>query len=297
MLSVNGEAVDLEPQKGFARITRRWRKGDVVELRLPMPVRRVLAHEKVLDDQGRVALERGPIVYCAEGVDNPDGHVLNLVLPDDSRLSAEYRADMLNGIAVIRGKAHVVKRRLDGTPELLDEAVDLTAIPYYAWCHRGRSQMAVWLAREIGAAKPLPAPTIAHASRVTVSRGGSIAALTDQLEPRSSIDHSNPYFHWWPRKGTLEWVQYDFRKSEEISVAEVYWFDDTGIGECRLPESWRILYIDGDDWKPVKNLEPYGVEKDRYNRVKFQSVRTDGLRLEVQLPEKFSAGIHEWRVN
>ncbi len=295
-LKVNGKPVALSMEKGFARLKKAWTKGDTIELDLPMPARRVLAHEKVLDDKERVALERGPIVYCAEGTDNKDGHVLNLLLPDDAKLAFEYREDMLNGIGVILGQAHVVKRAMDGKPMVMREPVDLTAIPYYAWCHRGRSQMAVWLARELMAAKPLPAPTIAHTSRVTVSRGGVISALTDQLEPRTSDDHSNPFFHWWPRKGTLEWVQYDFRKVEEVSVAEVYWFDDTGIGECRVPKSWRILYRDGDRWKPVVNLGPYTSEKDRYNKVTFEKVMTDALRLEVQLPDNFSAGIHEWRV-
>lgn len=295
-LRVNGRPLPLDMDKGFARITRRWMKGDAIELNLPMPVRRVLAHEKVMDDRGRVALERGAIVYCAEGEDNKDGNVLNLLLPDDSELTAEYRKDMLNGVGAIRGKARVVRRKLDGQPETIKERVDFVAIPYYAWCHRGRGQMAVWLAREVTATKPLPAPTIAHTSQVTVSGGGAVSALTDQLEPGSSDDHSNPFFHWWPHKGTLEWVQYDFKKPEEVSVAEVYWFDDTGIGECRLPRSWRLLYKDGDDWKPVAHLEPYGMEKDTYNKVTFEKVRTNGLRLEVQLPDRFSAGIHEWRV-
>jgi hypothetical protein len=91
-------------------------------------------------------------------------------------------------------------------------------------------------------------------------------------------------------------VQYDFKKTEEVSAAEVYWFDDTGIGECRVPKSWRILYRDGEEWKPVANIGPYGVERDKYNGVTFEKVRTNGLRLEVQLQDRFSAGIHEWRV-
>ncbi len=296
ILRVNDKPVPLEIESGFARINRKWAKGDVIELILPMPLRRVLAHEEVLDDKGRVALERGPLVYCAEGIDNKDGNVLNLLLPDDAELTSEYRENMLDGIVVVRGRASVVKRSLDGEPAVAEETVDLLAIPYYAWCHRGPSQMAVWLAREAFAAKPLPAPTIAHTSRVTVSGGGVISALTDQLEPRSSDDHSNPFFHWWPRKGTLEWVQYDFKKPEEVSVAEVYWFDDTGIGECRVPQSWRLLYKDGDEWKPVVASDAYGVEKDKYNRVTFEKVNTSGLRLEVQLQERWSAGIHEWRV-
>jgi len=294
-LKVNGKQIALDMSKGYARIRRAWKKGDVIELNMPMPVRRVLAHEKVEDDRGKVALERGPIVFCAEWPDSRDGHVLNLLLPDETPLKAEYRPDLLNGVEVITGKVFGVKRGGEGK-SLLKTEQDFMAIPYYAWAQRGKGEMAVWLARDLSAARPLAGPTIASTSRVSVSGGGAIEALNDQLEPKSSDDHSNRFFHWWPRKGTLEWVQYDFKKAEEVSVAEVYWFDDTGRGECRVPKSWRILYKYRDGWKPVYTTDAYGVEKDKYNKVTFETVKTEGLRLEIQLPDKFSAGIHEWRV-
>ena len=81
-----------------------------------------------------------------------------------------------------------------------------------------------------------------------------------------------------------------------MSETSVYWFDDTGQGECRVPASWKVLVQMGDKWIPVKNLNPYGLEKDKYNTVKFGPVRASALRLEIQLPEKFSAGIQEWKV-
>lgn len=76
----------------------------------------------------------------------------------------------------------------------------------------------------------------------------------------------------------------------------MYWFDDTGQGECRVPASWKALYRAGKKWVPVKSLNPYGVAKDKYNTVRFAPVQTSALRLEIRLPEKFSAGIHEWKV-
>jgi hypothetical protein len=91
-------------------------------------------------------------------------------------------------------------------------------------------------------------------------------------------------------------VQYDFKKEETVSRTEVYWFDDTGIGECRLPKSWRVLYRDGDVWKPVEGATPYEVDKDRYCKVSFKPVKATGLRVEVQLIPDFSAGIYEWKV-
>jgi uncharacterized protein len=82
-----------------------------------------------------------------------------------------------------------------------------------------------------------------------------------------------------------------------VSSVDVYWFDDTGSGECRTPASWRVLYKDGAEWKPVEATGAYGIEKDRYNRLAFKPVTTSGLRLEVTLQPQWSAGIQEWKLN
>jgi len=293
-LRVNGYPVAYTLQHGYVSIRRRWRKGDVVKLSLPMPVRRVVSHPKVEDNIGKVALQRGPIVYCVEWPDVPGGHVVNLVLSDAERLHAEFQEDMFGGISLIRGTA-VGLRCVDPAGRLQRERVPFLAIPYYAWAHRGRGEMAVWLAREESAARPLPCPTIAFRAKASAS-GGDPRALNDQREPRHSADRSNRYLHWWPRKGTIEWVQYDFGAPTRVSAVEVYWYDDTGIGECRVPKSWELFYRENGEWKPVRNPSGYGLEKDRYNRTTFDPVITDGLRLIVRAQENFCAGIHEWRV-
>src|SRR5204863_6606954 len=100
-LSVNGRNVPLDLDQGYAVLSRRWVPGDVVWLHLPMPVRRVVAADEVADDRGRVALQRGPIVFTAEWPDNPGGHVLNLMLPDGEPLKAEFHPTLLNGVEVI----------------------------------------------------------------------------------------------------------------------------------------------------------------------------------------------------
>ncbi len=94
-------------------------------------------------------------------------------------------------------------------------------------------------------------------------------------------------------------MQYDFEQPKKISGASVYWFDDTGGGGCRIPKSWRLLYKDGSRWKQAPNLGTccYGLEKDKFNNVKFDPVKTSSLRLEVQLQPDFSGGILEWQVN
>lgn len=145
-LKVNGKPIKLDVEKGFARIRRKWKKGDVIDLNLPMPIRRVLCNEKVKDNIGRVALERGPIVYCAEGVDN-GGQALNIVLSDDVELKAEYHKDILGGVTVMSGRACGLYPSADGKVVARKDQ-DFVAIPYYAWSHRGAGEMAVWLPRK-----------------------------------------------------------------------------------------------------------------------------------------------------
>jgi hypothetical protein len=294
-LRVNGQAVPLALEKGFAKLERRWKRGDVVELGLPMPVRRVAAHPSVEADEGRVALQRGPLVYAAEWPDNPGGKVRNLLLPDAATLSSEFRPDLLNGVQVVTSRAVAFAYDAEGKVTRREQA--FTAVPYYAWANRGAGEMLVFIPSRETSARPEPLPTLASQAGVTSSRAGhNPRAVNDQNEPRSSRDGASSFFHWWPEKGSTEWVEYAFEQPSLVSTVEVYWLDDTGSGECRLPAAWRVLYRDGEEWKPVETPGPYAVEKDRYNRVTFKPVTTSGLRLEVVLQAEWSAGIQEWKV-
>jgi hypothetical protein len=254
----------------------------------------VISHPEVKENSGKIALVRGPIVYCAEWADN-GGSVSNLVLADDADLSIEHRDDFLNGLTVIKGKATAVFGGRD-EDSVLKKEQEFVAIPYYAWAHRGPGEMAVWLPREEKLARPLPGPSVASTSRTAVSGDIDGYPLNDQWEPMESNDHSHPYLHWWPNKGTLEWVEYIFSEPAVVSEAAVYWFDDTSQGECRIPESWTLFYNTGSGWKPVENPDAYGVKKDQYNRVSFDPVKTSALRLELRLQKDYSAGIIEWKV-
>lgn len=294
-LFVNGQPVEVETKAGYVVVTRRWESGDKVRVELPMPIRRVLAHQSVEADRGRVALERGPVVYCLEGVDH-EGRVSNLFLPDDAELRAEHRAQMLGGVTVLRGEARRVRRASDSREVVTAE---LTAIPYYAWAHREVGEMAVWLPRSAEIVPLPPQPTLASKARATASHVWStdtVEAGHDQKEPKSSGDGSVPRHTWWNHRGTREWVQYDFGQSQPISGVAIYWFDDTGRGQCRVPESWRLMYRDDGSWKPVHNRDEYGVAKDQFNVVRFDPVKTDALRVEVKLQPDYSGGILEWRV-
>jgi uncharacterized protein len=294
-LRVNGSPVPLVLDKGYVTLDRTWQTGDRIDLSLPMPVRRVVAHGKVTADRYRVALQRGPVVYAAEWPDNPNRKVRNLVLPDTARLSSTYRPDFLNGVAVVTSTAVALARDPQGGVTRTDQP--FVAIPYYAWANRGRGEMTVWLPRTDAVARPTPWPTIATTSTVSVSGKSrrNPRMINDGEDPSSSAD-SAAYFDWWPAKGTNEWVEYAFAKAETVSEVEVYWFDDDPHGEVRVPASWRVVYKDGDAWKPVENLDTYIVARDTYNRVRFKPVTTDKLRLELTMQPKWSAGLQEWKV-
>jgi DUF1680 family protein len=286
---VNGKAVKAGIVKGFARIDREWRKGDTIEVTLPMPVRRVLADPRVKDDAGRVALQRGPLVYAAEWPDN-GGHALNIVVPDTARLTSEFRADLLDGVSVITGDVKTVGRGKDGT--LQTQSHQLVAIPYYAWANRGMGEMQVWLPRAPELARPapiaLPDPIAAVRSSGGIEKkwtgyndqNDDIAAVYDGVNPLSSADESNLYFRMRPPVGEPAWVEYEFKKPVTISTTEVYFADDRRF--CRLPTSWRLLYKDGDQWKPVAARGAYSVDKDAFNRVGFAPVTTIAVRIEVE---------------
>jgi DUF1680 family protein len=295
VLTVNGRPVDLKIDKGYVGLTRTWHAGDVIDLTLPMPVRRVVANDLVEADKGRVALERGPLVYAAEWPDNPQGHVRNLLLPDTARLSAEFRPTLLSGVEVVTGSA--VALAYDQGGALVKTPQPFVAIPYYVWANRGAGEMAVWIARVEASATPRAFPTLAMSSTVTTSRKSHLSEkmVNDGEEPRRS-NESGSSFDWWPTNGTTEWLQYDFPKVSAVSEVQVYWFDDTGRGGVRVPASWRVLYRDGNTWRPVEATGPYGVDRDRYNVVSFKSVTTSALRLEVTMQKDFSAGVQEWKV-
>jgi len=147
-LKVNGKAVPIKLDKGYVRLNRSWKSGDVIELNLPMPVQRVVASEKVKADQGCVALQRGPVVFCAEWPDNPDGKVRNLVVPAGQTFSAVFEPSLLNGVETISGKSETLSKNADGA--MVETEHPFKAIPYFAWANRGKGEMAVWFAGREG---------------------------------------------------------------------------------------------------------------------------------------------------
>ena len=294
-LAVNGQAIPLSLERGFAVVRRHWQRGDTVELRLPMPVRRVLSHDNVAENRGKVALERGPIVYCAEWPDQPEGRVLNLVVPDDTPLTAEWQPDLLGGLEVLSGTALATTCNRDGqwtaTPQ------PFVAIPYYAWNHRGSGEMTVWLARSAEAARPLtPADRIGR-STIRCSSGAAPAASTHAWVTQFPDVRRHRLFHWRPSVPGPHWVECRFDERAKVEFVEVYWFDDTDNEDVPFPSAWRVLHEEDSAWKPVVPRGPYGVARHAFNTVCFEPVTTDALRLELELPPNVSGGIIEWRIS
>jgi DUF1680 family protein len=296
-ITINGEKVEYKMDKGYAILDRTWKKGDKVMVEFPMEIRKVLANDSVKADRDRFALQRGPIVYCLEGKDQQDSTVQSIVVDQAAAVAGDYTASKLGGIVQLTAEGNMSARQQNSNVIVTREE-KITAIPYYSWNNRGAGEMEVWIPYKASAALPKPAPTIASKSRVSSSVNGRLMlkALNDQYDPVDSKDNSASYLHWWPKKNTTEWVQYDFDSTYTISSSNVYWFDDGPWGGCRIPASWKLLYKKDGQWVPVKNTTPYEIAKDRYNSVQFEPVTTTALRMEVQLPVEYATGIHEWIV-
>ncbi len=304
-LTVNGKKADASLTDGYATVVRNWQADDVVELTLPMDIRRVRANEAVEDDRGKLAISRGPIVYCLEGKDQADSTVFTKFIPDGTPMEATFDADLLNGVMVLTGTAHEVEK--DGSVK----EVPFKAIPYSTWNNRGADQMAVWIPEAAEFARPTPEPTIASRARTLMLQAPiqkdapeSAAVETwawgvnDQWEPKRSSDTSKPYHYWWLKNGSLETLAYDFDRSYTVSGVDVYWLDfDHYDGNFRVPESWKLYYKTDKGWKEVEALNKYTVKKDCYNHLDFKPVETTGLKIAAQLQKGNSGGVIEWKVN
>lgn len=294
---LNGKPGSYQMDKGYMVFKRGWRKGDKLTIQFPMAVKKVFADPHVKADVNKFALQRGPLMYCLESHDNKDSAVMNIVVDTNAVVQALYKPELLNGVTVLQMQGSSTKRK-ENSDELISSTQTVTAIPYYSWANRGANDMTVWIPYNASAAIPKPAPTIASKSKVTssVNNKRMYRAVNDQYDPQDSRDASAGYLHWWPKKSSTEWVQYDFDQPYTISSSKVYWFDDGPWGGCRIPLEWKIYYMKDGVWVPVVNTSSYEIAKDKYNMVQFQPVTTTAVKIEVRLPDDNSAGIHEWIV-
>lgn len=305
-VTINGVAAGLADTNGYVTINRPWKKGDVIELNFPMNIRRIEANDNAEDDRGKIALERGPVVFCLEGSDQADGKVFNKYILNSADIAAHYEANLLNGVMVLEGSA----KQLEQNSDIKD--VKFRAIPYSTWNNRGSQQMEIWIANTPAKAVATPLPTIASKAQTFCNRGpiqndapetapvdSWAGGTNDQWEPKRSSDTSKPYHYWWLKQGTTEAITYQFDKEYEVSNVQVYWLDfDHYDGNFRTPESWSLYYkAENGEWQEVKNHSPYTVRKDCYNSVDFASVKTTGLKILAKLQKGESGGVLEWKVN
>lgn len=326
---INGKAVRLPTRPlAYARLERTWRDGDRVELRLPMQIS-VRRWEK---NHNAATVDYGPLTFSLKIGEHytryggteawPEMEVFpsspwnyGLMLKD-GKPAGSFRIVRKSGLLAsqpweqdtapieLRAKARKIPAwqpdrtglvgKLQSSPVKSSEAIEtVTLIPMGA----ARLRISAFPVVADGPeAREWALPMLPPVSASHCFSGDTVEALCDGLEPKASNDHSIPRFTWWDHQGSQEWVQFDFGKARRVSGTEVYWFDDTGIGSCRVPESWTVLYKVGDSWKPVENASDYGTQPNRYNRATFTPIDTTALRLAVKLRPNFSGGILEWKI-
>jgi DUF1680 family protein len=147
IITINGKEIDYNLENGYAVLNRKWKKNDVIEVKLPMEVRKVISNSNVKSDVGKVALQRGPIMYCAEWIDN-NGKASNLVIPVNTAFSTEFKPGLLNGIEVLQANVPAIIVENNGEA-ITTKNQSFTAIPYYAWANRGKGEMMIWFPEKV----------------------------------------------------------------------------------------------------------------------------------------------------
>jgi len=329
LVKINGKAQGLKAKSlSYAMFTRQWKDGDTLALQLPM---RVTARrwEK---NHNAVSVDYGPLTFSLKIGENwvrygkdqawpewevfattPWNYGLELTGKNPSR---DFEVIKRGGPLAknpftpettpieLRAKARKIPLwtidrlgligKLQDSPVTSDEPLEtVSLIPMGAARLRVSSFPVIGQGRGAHDWIALKAPPV---SASHCFANDSVEAMIDGKVPRNSGDSSIPRFTWWDHRGTTEWVQYEFVKPRKVSGTEVYWFDDTGKGSCRVPDSWKLFYRVGEEWKPVQGASAFGTATDAFNRVTFEPVEALGLRVEAQLKHDFSGGILEWKV-
>ncbi len=330
-VTVNGDALEaVGTPNGYIRIERTWSAGDTVAYTLPMKVT-IRRWEK---NHGSVSVDRGPLTYSlrigekyvrAGGTDawpaweihptTPWNYGLLLDLDDPAasftvirkRWPASNMPFTHEGTPIeLHAKGKRIPQwkpdylglvgKLQQSPAASSQPVEpITLIPMGA--ARLRLTAFPVIGKGAGAHEWTAPPESAYHPKVSHGfHGDTPHALCDGIAPSSSNDHSIPRHTWWDHKGTRGWAQAEFDAAKKISRVRVYWFDDTGSGGCRVPASWRLLFLRDGQWIPVENASGFEVAKDRFNTTTFTPVMTKAVRLEVELKPEYSGGILELRL-
>lgn len=293
-ISVNGTDYPLTLKNGYAVISRIWTHGDQISLNLPMEPRKVIAKEEVVADRDRFAVQRGPIVYCAEGIDN-SGSVGSFRFALDEQMESRFDESLLNGITVIT----LPSKMMDGSA-----GDEVTLIPYSYWNNRGASPMQVWLPQYKELNLPDSLIVVMSDGIATtnyVSSWEDLTGIYDLYDPLNSADKGTSAFGNWTSGGTTigvwNWVEYSFEEPKAISSSEVYWWRD-GAG-INIPDSSVISYYDeaAESFVRIDSTLRWGddIRPDRYNHEFFGPVTTRRIRLNF-FDHTMAQGILEWKV-
>jgi DUF1680 family protein len=293
-VSINGKEKSPEVENGYVILRNNWKKGDQIEINFPMPVRKIAANQKVTNDQGKLAYQRGPVVYCFEDKDNNNGWMFDQFVLADAPVKSQFEENLLGGVVTLSVKGSKVIQT--GTSRIIEPAT-LKAIPYYAWNNRGTANMLIWMPAKDSAAIVKPAPALADSAKMMASTGPA-QGFNDGFDPKNSGDTDKSYFNWWLRTGSEETVDYQFKEPVTLSESSVYWLNmDHYDGNYRIPENWQLLYQDNNKkWVPVETSDSYAAKADCFNTVKFKPVKTVALRIKAKLQKNNSGGILEWKV-
>ncbi|MBC8871750.1 MAG: glycoside hydrolase family 127 protein [Planctomycetes bacterium] len=309
-LKVNGQAVDASPTKGFAAIQRIWQAGDTVELNLPMPVRYSKAIDQVEANRDRIAITRGPLVYCAEQADNLAAAKLHeradivqrFYVPGPAD-PAEIETDVIDG-GLLQGVVRVSVPAM----ELTDNSVTPSAlklIPYYAWNNRGEDSMIVWLprneslARQFMVSNQLSAADYGKVIATHTHESDSVAAVVDGRVPDTSDDQEQPRWTGLPFKNRGQNIIVEFDHARTVGSIAVYWYEeDGGEGEkVRLPRNWWVEYRVGEgEWTKMKKYitDDYGLDRDKFNVVRPTApLKCDAISIRILPQVGFCMGVHE----
>lgn len=293
---LNKAEIKSEIKDGYFSIDKTWNKGDEIEIKFEMRPRLVKANEKVEADAGKLAVEMGPVVYCAESPDNPV-NFKRILLNENCAFDVKFEPELLGGINTISCDAQSFSRTEKGGLKFKD--IKLKFIPYYAWAHRGKGLMKVWIDADKSRIKTDVKTTIASESKIDMSPGsGNIGAVNDGEAPVEMLRDPSKFYHWFPKRNTTEWISYEFEEPQSVSQCSVYFLDDSSIkGGCRAPENWRILYRDAEGkWREVEAKTPYETLPNAENKIRFSPINTNALKLEVKISRAGSCGIWEWQV-
>jgi len=297
-ISVNGNILkDVKLEKGFVKINRVWEKGDVIKLHLPKKVRFNKAIKEVKADKGRVAITYGPLVYCAESVDNVTS--ANLLIVSDFNQNTDVhicKNGILKGIELIRlQNANYI------TKDKIMKKCELNLIPYYAWNNRGVHSMNIWFADSFKSLLENPdinkiINNYEFVKKITATftnQNDCLNATISNVNPKSSSDKTLKRWTSYNKK-TPQSLTYEFKKNLPISEVNVYWYDDNN--EVRVPKTWNIEYLDeSNKWQkyPLYLTDSYSVLKDQYNVVRTaeKSINTKALRINIKPQDNSSVGI------